>query len=787
MSTELEEEVAPNDGMDAVEGHPDEVESDDSVPTYGERNRDLPEQLKQAIKNALVDIGNQEKFDRRREVMRDRRNRYYRRGFQHIYENRTTGTFSMGVAGETVSTGNGSVECPNYIGDYNIFRPTELVIESVLTQNPPGIDFRPDSQTTEDLEAAHTAETYREYFDRSNDVKEIQLKIVQMMCESGRTVLWTRTEANKQLWGVNDTGEARAMEICTVGGTLETKVPIMAKSQMDCGYVIWFDDPTVKSAKRQYPHIAKQIKSSDAGICESSYERIARLGVLQGTRKFAQVGEAMAHLVTRVIGFLRPENFTGEKYEDPFEEATPEDVNEEGAPMTVREKLDQLFPDGCHAVFLGDTYAESWNESLDDAIVIGFPYEGDGMSREAMMDDAVVIQDFFNDCMNAMREAADLGWPRTFIDCETDEFDAIQDQRSEPYAFSPMKAKKGQPLEQSFFREPELTLPETVVKIMEYLGGPFLQFVLGTPPALFGGSMEDQKTASGYAQARAQAMGVKGIPWAMLQTMMARMYYLAALAASKNPDHSEEIIVPGKGGNKTLKLERISKGKFGAYPDEDSSFPESVSAKRALLQQLLTMAEASPAIGAQLMGNPENWEIISQIMGFSELKVPEAMSAAKQMREIELLLQQSPTPPSAEAIQTALVQHAVQALQAQQTGAPPPPPFDPQAFIMTNSQPSIMPEQLDFHSWEGATGQDWLSSEECWREQSVGRPDTTGEIKPNVAGVLNVRLHTQMHLDMAKAQAAAMMPPMPPAGRGLPPPPTPGINAAPGVPGTATM
>ena len=120
--------------------------------------------------------------------------------------------------------------------------------------------------------------------------------------------------------------------------------------------------------------------------------------------------------------------------------------------MTVREKLDQLFPQGCHCVFIGNEYAESWDESMDDAIVVGFPYAGDGMSREAMMDDAIVIQDDFNDSMNAMREATDLGWPRTFISCEEDEFDAIQDQKSEPYAFSPMKARAAMPLEQQFFR-----------------------------------------------------------------------------------------------------------------------------------------------------------------------------------------------------------------------------------------------------------------------------------------------------------------------------------------------
>ena len=146
----------------------------------------------------------------------------------------------------------------------------------------------------------------------------------------------------------------------------------------------------------------------------------------------------------------------------------PEDNETEDGPFTVRDKLNQLFPDGVHCVFIGKTYAEAWSESMDDGLVIGFPYEGDGMAREAIMDDSIVIQDFFNDIMNSMREAQDLGWPRTYISAEDEEFDAIQDQRSEPYAFALKKARNGQALEADFFREPDLVLPASLVQMMEY-------------------------------------------------------------------------------------------------------------------------------------------------------------------------------------------------------------------------------------------------------------------------------------------------------------------------------
>lgn len=808
----LDESKLPNDGAQSVEDHPEQIDEPNEPPNYGERNCYLPEQLKNALKVALESLGTKELYDRRRETMRDARNRYYRRGLQHIYENSQTGMYTAGVAGEAITVGNGlSIECPQYIGDYNIIRPTELIIESVLTQNPPGIDFRPKTQSTEDLEAANTAEIYREFFDRSNDSKGIQLKIVQIMCESGRTIISVETEANAQLWGLNDEGEAKQNETAHVWGTLESQVfPITAKSQNDLDAVILYNDPTINSAKLQYPHLLNadgesKIKGDVSGICEDAYKRLARLGILQGTRRYRQIGDALTHLTVRANCYLRPCNFLDKKFDDPYElfggdeeNGIPEDKpeqneTEDGKPFTVRDKLNQLFPQGVHCVFLGKTYAESWAESMDDGLTIGFPYEGDGMAREAIMDDAIVIQDFFNDIMNSLREAQDTGWPRTYISAEDEEFDAIQDQRSEPYAFALKKARAGQPLEADFFREPDLVLPASLVELMQYLAGPFLQFVLGTPPALFGASMEDQKTASGYAQAKNQAMGVKGIPWASIQQVMARMYYLAALKASKNPDHAEQILVPVKGETQVLKLERLSKGNFGAFPDEDSSFPESTSAKRVLLQQLMTVAMQNPTISAQLLGDVYNWEIICQIFGFKELQLMEAEAGKKQMREIEELLQASPIPPSPEEVQAfaqqqqmALQQHAAQALVAQQQGLPEPPAPQPPKMIDFGEgqqypedllKPSIEVEDLDFHQWEGPCGQDWLSTEACWREINVGRPGPDGTPMPNVLGVENVKLHVKEHLmraaAMIQAQQQAMSALSPPKPAAAQPPKAP--------------
>ena len=120
---------------------------------------------------------------------------------------------------------------------------------------------------------------------------------------------------------------------------------------------------------------------------------------------------------------------------------------------------------------------------------------------------------------------------------------------------------------------------------------------------------------------------------------------------------------------------------------------------------------------------------------------------------------------------------------------PPPAPAPPKMVDLGDGQqypedllkPSIEVDDLDFHQWEGPCGQDWLSTEACWRELNVGRPGADGTPMPNVAGVENVKLHVKEHLAraaaMIQAQQAAMSaitppkqgPPAPPQAPAAPP------------------
>lgn len=787
-----------NEGFDSPQEHP---EDDSNI--YGERNEKLPEQLVLALKAAAQEFQEQDKFPRRREVMRDRRNRFYERSVQHLYET-TQGLVAM-VPGQIGQGAYGKGQTPQYIDDYNIWMPYERIILATLTQNPPGIAFRPDSPgKEEDDEAADNAEMYTKVFDRANDVKGLQVEQIRYMSLSGRTISWTRTEADAQMYGLNDAGQPKRQEVTTFHGTLESKVPIMAKSQKDCLYCLLYDDPDIKQAKEEYPgegadgrKFAKCFQPGQVALGENEFERTARLGILQGTRSSGNQGDAFSHTLTRMHCWFRPAAFNGDKFDEPFDQAGPEDLTDNGdgtqSAPTVKDALRKLYPSGCHAVFVGDTYVASWDESMDDALDIAFPYKGDGMSRQAIMDLFVVIQDTFNDVTNALRQAADVGWPSTWVDGDDQDIDAITSQKADPYAIRIRKARKDLALAASFFREPDLVLPSSVMQWLQEMSGPLAQLMLATPPVLFGAGDEDQKTASGTAQLKAQAMGQLGLIWGMMQRQWARIRYQAALLASKNPDYAQEIVVATGDQTATLQLGKVRKGKFGAFPDEDSSFPESTAQKRQNLTLILQMAATSPILGAQIMSSPDNWKLFADLEGFTELVIPEAESRDKQLIEIEELLQGVPIPPAPEELEAAMQQHATMAVQsatmAATTGqpAPPIPPFDPASLL----KPSIPVDELDYHPWEFEKCKEWLSSDACRKQMALRTDDFPAG---NKLGVLNVKLHALEHQKMMALLAPAPVmdapggpppqaehkpPQHPPQGAPKPPAAAPAPNAAP--------
>src|SRR6202030_3598651 len=156
-------------------------------------------------------------------------------------------------------------------------------------------------------------------------------------------------------------------------------------------------------------------------------------------------------------------------------------------------------------------------------------------------------------------------------------------------------------------------------------------------PAVFGGEMENVKTASGYAMARDQALGRLGLVWRRLKHFYGDVMLLSVDCFRKNRPEDAEIPILGPGGEFEARFIRLAnlKGNIQAHPESDETFPRLKSQQRAVLQQLMTNPD--PTIQAALR-EPANLGFVKSLVGLSELVVPGDDARNKQLREIQLLL-----------------------------------------------------------------------------------------------------------------------------------------------------
>lgn len=752
----------------------------------GQGNKKLPAQLRRALLKVFSDAQQTEKFVRRQEVLQDAKIRFYDMGIQHVYLN---GTYQWTIAqpGGTYSSGpNSKNYFSEYLDDYPILPAFGQIIRAKLSEHDPSVDFQPDDPNDpNDLESSKAAEAMRHDYDRNNDVKLLQQQIIYHWEMGGRCVVWTRSEDAPPRFG-DTTGNPPRHVVSTAYGSIEAKVPVFASRLRDCGYIILYDDPDIQKAKEDYSWIADKIDAGQMCLDENAYERIARLGIIQNSSGRGSygwnIGDSLTHLIGRGKGFFRTNRFQG--LDEPFEEATEADVNPEtGHVMTVCEKLSEMFPAGVHIVAVGQEYACSYGKSMDDCISISHPYIGKGQTRMPILYPMVVLQDRFNQGMNLIAESQDHLVPSTWIGATATEFAAITKQRAKPGAFRNLKdMPSGVKIQDVIYREPDYAIPASAMEFLQFIDGALPQFMLATPPSIWGAAMQDNKTAAGLQLAAAQAMGILGALWDMEAQVFADIYYQNCIAISDDENYPDQVIIPNINGRRSVvEKASLTKGKFRCFVDKDSGFPESTNSQRQSMERTVGLLAPTP-LGMEIMGEPDNAQALVRLSGVP-LVIPSAIAGEKQQREIEVLLSQQPeigdpnilamlragedVPTIFLAIQQARAmmmqqyqvalqqqqsEHAGQIIAAQATGAAappapvPPPPPDP----TTIAKPSVPIWASDFHEHEGKKTQKYLTSAECNTELTIGRsspdPALKGEMVPNTAGVLNVLLHGEAHV-----------------------------------------
>lgn len=621
-----------------------------ALDDFGIRNRNLPDCLKQSLIKVIKEAQAQEKWIRLQEILEDAEHRFYDMGIQHIYQDRNW-CWSQAIPGGTYGTADGGEDSfPDYIGDYNITTAYNLIQQAKISEPDIGIDWQPiNPDSSEDRESANAAETIRHQIDIDNDPKGIVQEIVYYLQMGGRAMTDSRTVDEASQFGTNPNGTPRRKTCVKVGGCLEWKVPIFADKLKDFWYAVHYSDPDVRIAKTDYPWIADNIKNGQVCLGENSYERIARLAVVQtsqGRNYNWNIGDAIQHLTTRGDIWLRLSAFESCKNEEYRAlNNLPEMNAATGKPKSIRDKWTELCPEGVHAVVIGQNYAECWNESMDDHIRVGHAYIGKGQNRQAIMRPLVLVQDRFNQTVNYIGEDNDFGAPSTYFGGDAEDYAAITKQHARPGSIRYLKnLMPNQKVQDLVYREQKEGIPTQFMEYLEFMQDKLPQFQLQLPPSAWGAISGDTKTAEVYQMSAQQSMGIQGKLRTRVIDMMSGVYYQLAMAVAKDEKYADEITVPvagQKGRTQTVRKESLVKGNFRCFPDKNSGFPESTAQIRQSATMLAQQLQNTPLAG-QFWSSPSNVAEMVRIYGIPNLVVPEAEAWNRQSAEIEILLRGSP-------------------------------------------------------------------------------------------------------------------------------------------------
>jgi len=537
---------------------------------------------------------------------------------------------------------------------------------------------------------------------------------------------------------------ANGQEVISIAGGLELNTPVWANEMHEYPYLQWQAEVHRAKLKAAYPLAAEKIGSAPSQGPEDVYARVSRLSVEQGLPSI-HPGDALMNLITFDRTWLRPWAFYGIENEE------------------VRNELLALFPDGCYVGFAGDVYCEARNESMDDHWRVLHALPGDGQNRPSVGDSLVQVQERYNTLSNMQAETYEYGIPPIYADPQVLDFDALANQVAEPAAHFPARARPGQPLAAGFFQPAPAQVPPDLIRHQQDLIGPVSQFLTGLFPAVFGGNMDDVKTASGYAMARDQAMGRLGLVWRRLKQFYGEVMLLGVDCFRKNRPEDVDVPLLGPDGTLDARMIRVGdlKGNICVHPETDETFPRLKSQQRGVLQQLFGLKD--PLI-QEALADPANLGYIKNVLGLTELVIPGEDSRNKQLREIQVLLSSAPIVVAGEARKSKIEnRNSEEGSEANSQLGPIVLPSVPVDLL------------LDDHAVEFEECKRWANSEAGQSARMT-----------NPAGFANVRAHAEAHLRAMTAFApptdSSIQQPPPVHGRRVVPPPAPAPAHEPAAP-----
>jgi hypothetical protein len=524
--------------------------------------------------------------------------------------------------------------------------------------------------------------------------------------QEGETTIVTRL--------VGTTHHPKSRVCMEVYGGLFVKVPVWARNQADCPYLIYSYETHYANVREEYPHLRDKVISG-----QSNYDLYEQWGRTSPQYR----GERPINNVTVRNCWFRPSSYNI--------------LDEEDA-----DELRKQFPDGVSACIVNDEVAHACNENLDDCWTLTYNPLSDYIHFDPLGLLLTSVQDITNDLISLVIQTVEHGIPQTFADPKVLNFNSYRNSEVIPGGIYPATPKSGKALSEGFYEVKTATLSQEVLpfaqKIQE-IG----QLVSGALPSLFGGQMAGSRTASEYSMSRAQSQQRLQTTWKMLLYWWKNIFGKAIPLYIKEMKDDEKQVQKDEFGNFINVFIRKSEleGKIGSVELEaNESLPITWNQQKDAIMELFKLNNEEVN---STLASPENMPFLRKAIGLTEYIIPGEDDRQKQYEEIQLLVNSEPIemPPDPNMV-----------MQAQQMGQPPPQPTE---------LPSIEVDQdVDNHKLEADICRRWLVSD-------AGRLCKT----ENPNGYKNVLLHMKMHQQIdqqMQMQQQMAMQPSPAQGAGSP-------------------
>lgn len=414
---------------------------------------------------------------------------------------------------------------------------------------------------------------------------------------------------------VGYTDEPKTREVIHAFGPLHVKCGPYIQTQDDTPYVILKFERHPAIGKYQFNKFKDEIGKNRAYTATSEYERQYRAELYKGEYD---------HLDTWVCVWLRPAVYE-----------TIEDNDK------LYQHLVTNYPKGIAVTFINGVMVDSRDEDLDDHWTICENPLGTFINSEPIGKACIPVQDATNELVNLSMDTIKHGIPQTFISSDLINFNAYKQMEVKPGMAIPANSlPAGRSINDMMATTRTATLSQEVDNVYNKLTQ-LSQLTTGAFPSIYGGVVQGSRTASEYAQSRAQALQRLSLTWNMLKQVWADVMAKACVSFANNMrDDERDVTKDGSSFiNNWIRRAELT-GKIGKVePEPDEQLPTSWAQQRDVIMRLIEMN--SPMINELLM-QPTNAYTVKNAMGFREIEIPGYKDRIKQLMEIDELLKSQP-------------------------------------------------------------------------------------------------------------------------------------------------